>query len=175
MKRSHAPAFLGVAFAAVVATGWAALPTTARATDLTAATQVVARVGGSCAVAATDLDFGTLTASLSGGVSQTDANGTVSITCNTNIAFSVVVNRGTYSTGFDRRMQSASGTTNMTYDIYTTAARTTSYPATGTTQSYTSDGNPLAITSYGRIPAQTLTGVGLVGAYTDVLTWSVTY
>lgn len=174
MKRPRTPASLGATIAVVAATGWAAVPTAVMAVNLTAPTQVIARVGGVCAVAATDLDFGTLTAGPSGGVNQTDATGTVSITCTNALAFSVVASTGANTTFLDRRMRSASGSTYMTYDIYTTAARTTSYPWSGTTQSYTGNGNPLTITSYGRIPAQTLTG-SAIGAYTDVLTWSVTY
>lgn len=172
MKKPRAIAFVAVAIIILLA-GWIGVPNAARAVDLTAPTQVIARVGGACTLATTDLDFGTLTASLSGGVSQTDANGTVSITCTNALAFSVVASVGTNSTGFTRRMQSASNAgVLMNYDIYTTAARTTSYPFFGTTQSYTGDGSPLTITSYGRIPGQTLTGVG---AFKDTLTWSVTY
>jgi spore coat protein U-like protein len=142
------------------------------AVNLTAPTQVIARVGGVCAVAATDLDFGTLTASAVSGVSQTDATGTVSITCTNAISFSVVVSEGMYSPGISqRRMQAASGVY-MSYNIYTTAARNTIYPSSGVPSLITSDGNPLTVIAYGRIPAQTLTGIG---SFTDVVTWSVTY
>ncbi|RZA10039.1 MAG: hypothetical protein EOP02_35280 [Proteobacteria bacterium] len=70
-----------------------------------------------------------------------------------------------------RRMQAASGVY-MSYNIYTTAARNTIYPSSGVPSLITSDGNPLTVIAYGRIPAQTLTGIG---SFTDVVTWSVTY
>ena len=68
-------------------------------------------------------------------------------------------------------MQAASGVY-MEYDIYTSSARTTSYPSSGATQSYTSDGSPSTVTAYGRVRSQFLTGFG---AFQDVLTWTVTY
>ncbi|RYF49455.1 MAG: hypothetical protein EOO38_07850, partial [Cytophagaceae bacterium] len=96
-----------------VAVAGLAMSTTAMAVNLVAPTQVIARVGGSCSTAVADaLDFGTLTASAVSGVSQTDATGTVSITCTNAISFSVVVSEGMYSPGISqRRMQAASRST----------------------------------------------------------------
>jgi spore coat protein U-like protein len=155
-----------------VAVAGLAMSTTAMAVNLVAPTQVIARVGGSCSTAVADaLDFGTLSANLSRGVSQTDATSTITISCTNAIAFSVIANTGTYPNGGQRRMQAASGVY-MAYDIFTTSTRDVSYPSTGASQTYTGNGNPMAIAVYGRIPAQTLTGLG---TFQDVLTWSVTY
>lgn len=170
MERSHALACLVTAFSMVA--GWGAMPTTALAVNLMVPTQVVARVGATCSsMVAGVLDFGTLPATPALGVSRTDATGTVVITCSNAVAFSVVANTGTYASGSQRRMQAASGVY-MEYDIYTSSARTTSYPSSGATQSYTSDGSPSTVTAYGRVRSQFLTGFG---AFQDVLTWTVTY
>ncbi|RZL48357.1 MAG: hypothetical protein EOP71_04730 [Variovorax sp.] len=168
MKKSRAVAFSGTAVAMVVAAGWIGMPKAAMATTLTAPTRVVARVGASCeSVMATDLDFGTITNTSA----VTNATGTVSITCTNAATFTVTASLGVNANGTQRRMKSASGAY-MNYDIYTTNARTVLYPSTGTSQSYTADGGSVTVTGYGRVPAQTVLGYG---AFTDTVTWTVSY
>ena len=166
MKRSLAVTFSATVMA--VSAGWIGMSKAAGAATLTAPTRVVAQVGVSCASAvAADLDFGTITNTSA----VTNATGTVTITCTNTATFTVTASLGVNANGTQRRMQSSSGVY-MNYQIYTTSARTTIYPDTGTTQSYTADGSDMTVTAYGRVPAQTVLGYG---TFMDTVTWTVSY
>lgn len=168
MRRPSAKtAFLSLPVAIFIA-GWVGVPDTVLAVNLTAPTQVIARVGASCSSAmAADLDFGTITNTSV----NTDVTGTVTITCTNATVFTLTASSGVNASGAQRRMKSASNAY-MNYDIYTTSARTTSYPTSGTTQSYTATGGPLDVSIFGRAPAQTVLGSG---AFSDVVTWTMSY
>jgi spore coat protein U-like protein len=118
----------------------------------------------------TALAFNTLTTTAVLAVSQTDAVGTITINCVNGTAYSVIAGNGNnYSGGW--RMVNGSGKY-LTYGLYSNAARTTTFPSSGTTVAATGNGSAQTLTVYGRVPAQT---VGGTGDFTDAVAFTVTY
>jgi spore coat protein U-like protein len=149
---------------------------TCSAIGLTNATAVPfiakANYGGSCAVTATNLDFGTR------GVltSAVDAANTISVTCTSGATYSVSLSGG--DTGAtdptQRQMSDAANTEFITYGIYRDNARSQPWGSTiGTdTVAGTGTGSAQAITAYGRVPAQTTPSAQ---TYTDTIIVTVSY
>lgn len=114
--------------------------------------------------------FNILTTTSALAVSQTDATGSLTITCVDGTAYSVIAGDGNnYSGGW--RMVNGSGQY-LNYALYSNAGRTTAFPRSGTTLAGTGDGSARTLNVYGRVPAQTAGGVG---NFTDAVAFTVTY
>ncbi|WIM13209.1 spore coat U domain-containing protein [Enhydrobacter sp.] len=133
----------------------------------------------SCTTSATGVSFGTYIPSTA---SPTDNAGTVSVTCSAaaqTVNYSIALNQGlNASSGFNRRLKS--GTSFLSYQIYTTAGRTTVWGnGTGGT-STVSDSYTCVLctnvrrnyTTYGRLPALQWRAPG---PYSDTITVTVTF
>lgn len=163
------PVLLGAAFSVL------ALPAMASST-VTNTFQAKIVIQNTCAVnltAPTDLDFGTQGV-LSANVDQTS---TITLTCTTNAPYNVGLDAGANaSTASDintRRMTDGSSHY-VSYNMYTTTARSTAWGNTigSSTQTGTGTGSAQTMTVYGRVPAQTTPPAG---NYADTVTVTVTY
>ncbi|HYI48982.1 MAG TPA: spore coat protein U domain-containing protein [Allosphingosinicella sp.] len=160
---------IGAAFlAAGVAAPGAAVAATASSTM-----NVTATVTANCTVSTSALAFGNID-TISGG--NADSTGGLSIRCTNGTGWSAAagVGAGSGASFASRRM--TSGANLLTYNLYTTAARTTVWgdgtAGTGTLGG-TGTGNFQAVTVYGRVGAgQTSVPAG---AYADTVTVTVTY
>lgn len=146
------------------------LPTLAAAATKTATFNVTAQVVSDCAIAANNLDFGTVGAL----VTAVDATTTLNVTCTPTTPYTVSLDAGTGSgsTIADRHM--ASGGNILKYQMYRDAGRSQQWGQTaGTdTQGGTGNGSAQVLTVYGRVPVQTTPAIG---SYSSVVTATVTY
>ncbi|HVU20429.1 MAG TPA: spore coat U domain-containing protein [Pirellulales bacterium] len=134
---------------------------------------VSATVQQVCAVAATNLSFGSYDASLG---SPDDATGTITVTCTPSSSYSIALNAGTTSGGTEAaRLMSDGNSHTLTYDLFTDAGHTTKW-GDGTMStvlvSGTADGTHQNYTLYGQV------GTGQFvpsGDYTDTVTATVNY
>lgn len=149
-----------------------AAATTATAGSVQTTMPVTALNLSSCAVVAQPLAFGSI--NQIGGVA-TDTQTTITVTCTPGVAYNVGLDAGAHASGGVRQMQSATSTAIIPYSVYSDSAHTTIWGNTvGTdTVARTATVLPASLTVYGRVPA----GAGLVaaGAYTDVVTVTVTF
>lgn len=128
---------------------------------------VSATSGALCTVTATNLDFGTATL-LNANV---DTTNTISVRCPPAIPYSIGLNGGGAAAVDPTQRKLDSGTNQITYGIYTTAARTTGWSNT-TTISATGSGAFQNYTAYGRIPPQATPAADI---YNDDIVVTVTY
>jgi spore coat protein U-like protein len=129
-------------------------------------------VASTCIVGTSTLAFGSATsAAIQAG--NIDATGTVSVNCTTGSAYTIALDAGggTGATAASRKM--TSGTNLLSYTVYTTAARTTVWDATGPgSVTGTGTGALQSISAYGRIfSGQTVPAA----TYTDTVNVTVTY
>jgi spore coat protein U-like protein len=143
----------------------------AQAGALAAQQTVRAVISTNCtADVGTALAFNTLPTTVALAVSQTDAIGTITITCVNGTTYSVIAGDGNnYSGGW--RMVNGSGQY-LNYALYSNAGRSTAFPRSGTTVAGTGNGSPQTLTVYGRVPGQTAGGTG---DFTDAVAFTVTY
>jgi spore coat protein U-like protein len=131
--------------------GTAVCPT--GASTATANSSVTATVVSSCNVSASSVNFGTL------GVltANTDAQGILSIQCNSTLPYTVSLNGGNSGATDPTQRKMVSGAANITYGLYRDAARLLPWGATvGTnTASGTGTGLSQSQTVYGRVAPQT--------------------
>lgn len=164
MKTKLLGLLCGVAVLAVPAVGIAATTSTTF--------NVTANVVATCSVTATDLAFGNYDAA-SG--TPTDASSTVNVTCTNNHGYTVALDAGTGSGATVAVRRMTNGANTLDYSMYTDAGRTTVWgdgTLSTSTQAGTGNGAAQALTVYGRIPVgQYVTA----GAYSDVVTATVTY
>jgi spore coat protein U-like protein len=154
---------------------WVVAPLPVMAVTLTAPSQVIVRVGGTCmsAVAGT-MNFGTLTMTTSTTlrVAAATASATLTINCTNAVPYSIVSDSG-QNTDLSQQRRMRLGTSSyLRYDLYTGADFGTPYPTSGTSESGTGTGANQSIIIYGAIPSQTVVVAGL---YQDTLTLTVTY
>lgn len=167
-RRSATVCAVALVFSGVVA------PLPVIAVTLTAPSQVIVRVGGTCmsAVAST-MNFGTLTMTTSTTlrVAAATASATLTINCTNAVPYSIVSDSG-QNTDISQQRRMRLGTSYLRYDLYTGADLGTPYPTSGTSESGTGTGANQSIIIYGAIPSQAATVAGL---YQDTLTLTVTY
>lgn len=139
--------------------------------------QVSATVLKNCTVAATNVAFGNYTPT----AGATAANGTVSVKCTKNSAFTVSLDKGTTAGGAiaQRLMSDGAGDT-LQYNLYTTSGFATVWgDGTGTsvTQGGTGAGMGTAVTLtvYGSLPDNATNQAVPPNTYTDTVTVSVAY
>ena len=153
--------------AAVVAAPESALAATAT-TNFT----VNANVLAACSVEATDLDFGDYTAS---SVSVDDATSTVTVTCTDGEDYTVALDAGAGSSATVAARAMTSGSDELPYGLYTSAAYDTVWgDGTASTSTIAATGNGLQQphTVYGRIQ----TGQYVpAGAYVDTILVTVNF
>jgi spore coat protein U-like protein len=121
-------------------------------------------------VGATTVNFGTL------GVLKvnTDAQGTLTIQCNSTLPYTVSMNGGNAGATDPTQRKMASGTDNVLYGLYRDAARSLSWGSTAGTNTLSGTGTGLSQTQtvYGRIAPQV---TPKPATYTDSVIATVTY
>ncbi|NTF09648.1 spore coat protein U domain-containing protein [Agrobacterium rubi] len=129
---------------------------------------VAATVEPTCIVSAQTLNFGIHNNLLT----AVNATGTISLTCTSNLPYTVSLNGGlSNSPAASRKMVRPNGS--ITYGLYTDAARTIPWgSAAGQTISGTGNGSARSLTVYGRVPAQT---TPMTGLYSDTVVVTVNY
>jgi spore coat protein U-like protein len=115
--------------------------------------------------------------------SNVDNVGSVSVQCTNTTPYSIGINNGSYASGSQRQMYSATTGSYVSYNLYTDSARTSAWTASTSPSSCTGGGGTCvlgtgtgatqpAVTVYGRVPPQTTPGTG---TYTDVVVVTVTF
>ena len=157
--------------AAVAALSVAPLSSAAAATATTSF-QVTATVLAVCNIQATNLAFGSYSAT---NATPTDATSTINVTCSNNQSYVMSLDPGV-STGATVAARSmTSGSNLLSYGLYTTAARSTVWgDGTWSTATVGGTGNGAlqAYTVDGRVRANQYVAAG---SYTDTVTVSITY
>lgn len=137
------------------------------ASPVTATFVAEAKVQPNCLITAQNIDFG------SRGVlrSNTDANGSLSVTCTPGTAYTVGLDAGLYAGTPGRQM--ANGSARIAYELHRNAARTQPWStAVGQMAGGTGAGSAQAFTVYGRVPPQPSPAPG---TYADTVVATVTY
>ncbi len=154
--------------AAAAAVGVLMSASVASAVDVTDTFTVSATVAADCVIQAPgSMAFGTVGAL----ESAVDTTGTITVGCTNSTPYNVKLDEGgTGATVSDRKMTGPSAAT-LNYSLFTDSGRATNWDNTIGVAG-TGNGADQDITVYGRIPSQTAPGVG---AYTDVVTLTVTF
>ena len=150
-----------------------ALPTAAQAATATSTLNVTATVTANCIVSTTALAFGNVN-TLSGA--NVDSSGGLSITCTNGTSWSAAAGFGSGSGASFASRRMTSGANLLSYNLYTSAARTTVWgDGTSGTAAFTGSGSGAAqsVTVYGRVGSGQTTVPA--GAYADTVTVTVTY
>ncbi len=132
--------------------------------------QVHARNVSACSVSATDLDFGTV------GVlnAPVDTTNTISVQCTAGTNYQIGLSGGNAGTTDPTQRKMSNNGREITYGIYSDAARTQGWGDTldVNTVSGTGNGSTQNYTGYGRVPAQPTPPAG---TYTDTIIVTLTY
>ncbi|HZZ03745.1 spore coat U domain-containing protein [Paraburkholderia sp.] len=158
---------LNYGFFLLLAPGCAALTTSGGSFGFTASATVV----NNCLISATNVAF-TSTGVLS---SALNATGAITARCTNGDAYEIALNSGSSGNVAARQMQRSGGGGAVNYQLYTDAARTSAWGdgTAGTTMATgTGSGNAVAITVYGRVPAQT---TPMPGSYSDTITATISF
>ena len=114
----------GAALSALAA-GFAASATVEAATATTSF-GVTASVNANCTISAATLAFGGYDPLVANASTPLDQTSTLTVTCTKGTSAAVSLDLGTHASGSTRRMQNDSTATEfLTYELYTTAGRTT--------------------------------------------------
>lgn len=154
----------------------AACSTTAGAATVTTTFTVSATVLSSCAVAATDLAFGSYDPN---AATDNDATSTVTVTCTLLTPYHIQLNEGLNSVGSSvtaRRMKGPGASDYLNYALYRDAGHSLNWGKTDDTDTVNGTGAgilaPAAHTVYGRITKNQDVNTG---AYSDTITVTVSY
>ncbi|HEX7875751.1 MAG TPA: spore coat U domain-containing protein [Sphingobium sp.] len=144
----------------------------ALATDATTPMAVSATVLNACLVTATDMAFGNYNPT---SATPTDATSNIIVTCTPGTLYNVGLNAGTApgATVTTRKMRNGSAPLN--YALYSNSGRTTNWGNTVGSDTVSQTASTIAPTTfpvYGEIPAQQSVSAG---AYTDIVTVTVSY
>ena len=132
---------------------------------------VTATIIASCTISAGDLAFGNYDPL---AVADNDATSTIAVTCSNGAGYAITLSAGLSGNDAARTMDDdATGTSFLSYQMFTDAARTNNWDNTTGLTGQTGTGSNQNHTVYGRIPAGQTTPV--VGAYTDTITATITY
>ena len=135
--------------------------------------QVKARVQAVCEVTATDLDFGTYTSKAG---TRLEGQTLLRATCTPGTTYNIGLNEGTTAGASitARAMKPATGTQNLSYQLYSDTSRSTIWGNTSGTDTVTGSGTGLAVdhTVFGAIPAAQVVPAG---DYSDTITVRVYY
>jgi spore coat protein U-like protein len=125
------------------------------ANTITSNLAVSATVGTNCTMGAASMPFGVYDPLVANASTAAQAMGTISISCTNGTVANITLDNGqnaSHASGTTRAM--LSGTSNyLSYELYTSAARSTVWNSTNTV-TYTSGGTgPGTVNVYGTIPA----------------------
>jgi spore coat protein U-like protein len=151
-----------VLFLGLASPAWAATTST----NFTVSATVVA----ACVASASNISFGNYTAS---SATADNANGTVSVTCTNNDAYTIALSGG--GSGHVAARTMANGANTLGYGVYTTSGYSNIWgDGTNGTSTVAGTGNGAAqnYTAYGQIPVAEYSAAG---SYTDTLTATVTF
>jgi spore coat protein U-like protein len=147
-----------------------------RARYFAAALALTSAPAGACTISAVGVAFGAYNPQ---SAANDDGTGTVNLACPTAVTAPVVaLSKGGSATYSPRRM--TNGTFNLTYNLYTTSARTTIWgDGTGGTVTQTLSGGTISggtrnfsRSIFGRVPGSQNVGAG---SYSDSITLTVTF
>jgi spore coat protein U-like protein len=148
------------------------------ATD-TANLTVGASIANSCAIGPGVLDFGALSAfnaglgTTTGADHDADSGATISIACTNGTAATINAGLGAHAAGAVRKM--ISGSDLLSYELYTSAARTTVLDATTGSISYLGTGSATTTEAvYGRVTGAQL-AAAKKGTYADTVALTISY
>jgi spore coat protein U-like protein len=142
----------------------------------TATFAVNANVASNCFITTTPLTFGDFD-----GTADVAANATLVVRCSKNAGYSIALNAGTTgSATLLQRLLAGPGGDTLQYNLYTTAGFATIWGnnAGGTgwmTGAGTGLGNSATLTVYGNLPNNATNQGAGVGAYSDLITATITY
>jgi spore coat protein U-like protein len=169
MRKQMGRLMAGAAMAAVVASA-AQWGQTVGAAAVTANVAVSAAVSANCVVNAGSVAFGAYDPLVVNDTANLDVDGSFTLQCTKGTPATLSLGNGTNFSGGSRRM--AAGGNFLTYDLYTSAGRTTVWNGTNTI-SYTAATKALYTQSiYGRVPGGQDASVG---SYTDTVVATVTF
>lgn len=158
---------LNYGFFLLLSPGCAALTTSGGSFAFTASANVV----NNCLISATNVAF-TSTGVLG---SALNATGTVTARCTNGDAFRIALNGGSSGNVAARQMQRSGGGGTVNYQLYTDSGHTAAWgDGTAGTSMPTGvgSGNAVAITVYGRVPAQS---TPMPGSYSDTITATISF
>jgi spore coat protein U-like protein len=156
----------------IAALALAGLAFSSHADTTTGTLNVSATVASTCATSGGTLGFGTYAGS------QTDATGTLSVTCTLGTAAQITLNGGANQDGGTadapvRRMQAGSTGNYLTYQLYSDSGRTSIWGnTTASDVDITGTGVSQSVNVYGRISGSQNVPAG---SYTDTVTATITF
>ena len=163
----------GAGMAALVA-GFAGYGSTnLEAATATASFSVTANVTANCTIAAGSLGFGSYDPVVANAASPLDQTSTLTVACTKGTNAAVSLDLGTHASGSARRMQSGSTATEfLSYELYTTAARSVVWNTSNTVAYAAASKNSSSLTVYGRVSA----GQDVeTGNYSDSIVATITF
>lgn len=175
MATSKRSQFIAVVAALALALGLSCVPLTAQAGSATGSLAVSATIANNCTVGVSTMAFGSYDPVFANLSTALVATGSLDLACTKNDATTIALDTGlnpTHASGTTRAMKDAS-TDYLSYELYTTAARSTVWSATNTV-AYTGVGTTGTVSVYGTIPA----GQGAAqpsGSYTDTVGITVAF
>ncbi len=145
----------------------------ADAATATSSFLVTAVVSANCTISSNPLAFGAYDPVVTNAVANLDQTSTLTVACTKGSSAAVSLNLGTHSTGTTRRMQhSVTATEFLTYELYTSAARTTVWNTTNTVAYNAASKAASTLTVFGRVPANQDIAIG---NYADSVTATITF
>ena len=163
----------GAGMAALVA-GFAGYGSTnLEAAPATASFSVTANVTANCTIAAGSLGFGSYDPVVANAASPLDQTSTLTVACTKGTNAAVSLDLGTHASGSARRMQSGSTATEfLSYELYTTAARSVVWNTSNTVAYAAASKNSSSLTVYGRVSG----GQDVeTGNYSDSIVATITF
>jgi spore coat protein U-like protein len=142
------------------------------ASTVTGTAAVTFNVTAKCSFGTSTLAFGAYDPIVANKTTALTATGSISINCNSGVAATVSLDSGlnaAHASGTTRALSGGGGY--LSYEIYTTAARTTVWNTTNTVP-YTGTGSSGTISVYGTIPAAES---GATASYSDTVGITVSY
>jgi spore coat protein U-like protein len=148
-------------------------PSMCAADSATTTMNVTASVSSNCLISSpAALAFGTYDPIGANSSANLDvAPNALAVQCTRGAVAQIALDLGTHAQGTARRM--ASGPNFLTYEIYTSSARTTIWNTTNTVQYTATTSNKTNLAVYGRVPSGQDVPAG--GSYTDTITATINF
>jgi spore coat protein U-like protein len=163
----------GAGMAALVAGFAGYTSSNLEAATATASFGVTANVNANCTISAATLAFGSYDPVVTNASTPLDQTSTLTVACTKGTSAAVSLDVGTHASGSTRRMQhSVTATEFLTYEMYTSAARTTVWDSTNTVAYSASSKAPSSLTVYGRVAAGQDVATG---SYSDSVVATITF
>lgn len=150
----------------------AAVAARSNASTATSTVPVQITVTAKCSFGASSLAFGGYDPIVANKTTALNATGSISITCNSGVAGTISLDNGLHSAfavGTTRAMSNGSGY--LSYELYTSAARTTVWNATNTV-GYAGTGSAGSVSVYGTVPPGQS---GTTSSFADTVGITVSY